>query len=79
MDGCDKRCAQIATSNLSGKPAYSIVVTDIAKKHPEIILKSCERLTEDEMKIAREVAEEIAAKVDTILERPSAKKRVRSK
>jgi uncharacterized metal-binding protein len=79
VDGCDKRCAQIATSNLSGKPAYSIVVTDIAKKHPEIILKSCERLTEDEMKIAREVAEEIAAKVDTILERPSAKKRVRSK
>jgi len=73
VDGCEKRCAQIATSNLSGRPAYSIVVTDIAKKHPEVVLKSCERLTEDEMKIAEEVAEEIAAKVDTILKRPSAK------
>jgi len=74
VDGCEKRCAQIATSNLSGRPAYSIVVTDIVKKHPEVVLKSCERLTEDEMKIAEEVAEEIAAKVDVILKRPSAEK-----
>jgi len=73
VDGCEKRCAQIATSNLSGRPAYSIVVTDTAKKHPQVVLKSCERLTEDEMKIAEEVAEEIAAKVDAILKRRSAK------
>jgi len=32
-------------------------------------------LTEDEMKIAREIAGEIATKVDAILKRPSAKKR----
>jgi len=73
VDGCEKRCAQIATSNLSGRPAYSIVVTDTAKKHPQVVLKSCERLTEDEMKFAEEVAEEIAAKVDAILKRRSAK------
>lgn len=36
VDGCDKRCAQVATSNLSGRPAYSIVVSDIVKKYPAI-------------------------------------------
>ncbi|MEM2094672.1 MAG: putative zinc-binding protein [Candidatus Bathyarchaeia archaeon] len=71
VDGCEKRCAQIATSNLSGKPAYSIVVSDIAKKHPEVVLKSRDKLTEDEMRIAEEVAEEIAARVDEILKRRS--------
>jgi uncharacterized metal-binding protein len=73
VDGCDKRCAQVATSNLSGRPAYSIVVSDIVKKYPAIKLKSLERLSEDEMKIARAVAEEIAAKVDAILKGRSAK------
>ena len=73
VDGCDKRCAQVATSNLSGRPAYSIVVSDIAKKYPTIKLKSLDNLTEDEMKIARAVAEEIAAKVDATLKRRSAK------
>ena len=73
VDGCDKRCAQIATSNLSGRPAYSIVVSDIAKKYPTIKLKSLDNLTEDEMKIARAVAEEIAAKVDATLKRRSTK------
>ncbi len=71
VDGCEKRCAQIATSNLSGKPAYSIVVTDVAKRHPEVVLKSRDRLTEAEMKIAEEVAEEVAAKVDEILKKRS--------
>ena len=75
VDGCDKRCAQRATANLSARPAYSILVSDIAKKHPEIRLESCEKLTDDEMKIAKEIAEEIAVKVDAILSRRSAKTR----
>ena len=72
IDGCDKRCAQRATANLSARPAYSIIVSDIVKKHPEIRLESCQKLTDEEMKIAQEVAEDIAAKVDEILKkRPS--------
>ena len=73
IDGCDKRCAQRATANLSARPADSVLVSDIAKKHPEIRLESCEKLTAEEMKIAQEVAEEIAAKVDAILKRRSAR------
>ena len=74
VDGCNKRCAQIATSNLSGRPAYSIVVSDIARKYPNVKLKSCQQLTEQEMKIATEIAQEIASRVDSILRRPSAAK-----
>ena len=32
VDGCDKRCAALATEKYSAKPAASIVVTDIAKE-----------------------------------------------
>ena len=73
VDGCSKRCAQTATSNLSGKPTCSILISDIAKRHPKIELKSLENPSEDEMKIAREVAEEIASKVDIILKKSSGK------
>lgn len=73
VDGCDKRCAQRATAKLSARPAYSILVSDIAKKHPEIRLQSCQKLTDEEMKIAQEVAEEIAAKVDAILKNRAAR------
>ncbi len=32
VDGCDKRCAKIATERYSGKPASSMVVTDFIKR-----------------------------------------------
>ncbi len=32
VDGCEKQCAKIATERYSGKPASSIVVTDLTKK-----------------------------------------------
>src|SRR5512140_1077248 len=33
IDGCDKRCAARATEQYSGKPAASIVVTDLLAEH----------------------------------------------
>ena len=69
VDGCDKLCAKNATDKLSGKPTYWINVTDIKKRHPEITLKSLDKLTDKEMKMAQELAEEIATKVDLILEK----------
>lgn len=33
VDGCDKRCAARATEMYSGKPAASVVVTDLLVKH----------------------------------------------
>jgi len=71
VDGCKKRCAQNATDKLSGKPTHSISVEDVAKKHPEIKLRSFDKLSEDEMRIARELAEEIASMVDQILNKAS--------
>src|SRR5512142_2816740 len=32
VDGCDKRCAAHATERYSGKPAASVVVSDIAMR-----------------------------------------------
>jgi len=69
VDGCDKLCAKNATDKLSGKPTYWVEVGDITKKHPEITLKSLDKLTDEEMKIAQELAEEIAKKVDLILKK----------
>ena len=33
VDGCDKRCAARATEQHSGKPAASVVVTDLVSEH----------------------------------------------
>ena len=33
VDGCDKRCAACATEQFSGKPAASVVVTDLLAEH----------------------------------------------
>ena len=69
VDGCDKLCAKNATDKLSGKPTYYVLVSEVTKRHPEIRLQNLDKLNDDEMKIAQELAEEIAAKVDRILKR----------
>src|SRR5512135_1501385 len=33
VDGCGKRCSQISTERLSGRPRFSIVVSDVLKEH----------------------------------------------
>jgi uncharacterized metal-binding protein len=72
VDGCDKLCAKNATDKLSGKPTHYIRVSDVAKKHPEIKLQNLDKLNDDEMRIAQELAEEIAAKVDQIINKATA-------
>ncbi|ADI02928.1 MAG TPA: hypothetical protein GXX39_11075 [Syntrophothermus lipocalidus] len=67
VDGCEKRCSQISTEKLSGKPAYSLVVSDVLQKHG-ISLSDTRRVLTDEGQAAVNVlAEEIAKKVDEIL------------
>lgn len=69
VDGCDKRCSQISTERLSGKPAYSLVVTDVLQKHG-IKLPDTPRSLDDEAEKAVDIlAQEIAVKVDEILGR----------
>ncbi len=67
VDGCGKKCAEVGTKKFSGKPAATIVVSEIMKKYPKLKIKSREKLTLEEMELAKRVAEEIAKKVDEIL------------
>jgi uncharacterized metal-binding protein len=65
VDGCDKRCAARATEHYSGKPAASVVVTDLVT--PDAGLGSARRLSDAGRQAAKTVAEEIAHLVDTQL------------
>jgi uncharacterized metal-binding protein len=65
VDGCDKRCAARATEQYSGKPAASVVVTDLVV--PDADLGSARRLSDAGWEAAKTVAKEIAHLVDTQL------------
>jgi len=67
VDGCDKRCSQISTERLSGKPAYSLVVTDILEKQGIKLPDTPRLLNDDAQKAVNILAEEIALRVDEIL------------
>jgi uncharacterized metal-binding protein len=66
VDGCDKRCAARATEQHSGKPAASIVVTELVG--PEVNLGTPRRLNETGKQAVEIVAEAIAPLVDNLLE-----------
>ncbi|MCL5256711.1 MAG: putative zinc-binding protein [Chloroflexi bacterium] len=70
VDGCDKRCAARATAMYSAEPAHVIVVSEIAKRYPELKPESRAKLGKGGMELARLVAEEIAQQVDEILAKP---------
>jgi uncharacterized metal-binding protein len=66
VDGCDKRCSQKSTERLSGKPYYSIVVSEVLQKNGFTTPASRARLTEEDQAAVRAVADEIVKKVDEI-------------
>jgi len=64
IDGCDKRCAARGTEMYSGKPAASIVVTDVIQtKH----LGTARRLSEAGLEAVDVVADQVAQQVDELL------------
>ena len=65
VDGCDKRCAARATERYSGKPAASIVVTDVITNGAD--LGTPRRLSETGAGEAKDVARVIASQVDELL------------
>ncbi len=69
LDGCDKRCSAISTEKLSGKPAHSLVVTEILDKHGVKLSGNRQELSEEDRKLVDLVAQEIVNKVDDIVER----------
>jgi uncharacterized metal-binding protein len=60
VDGCDKRCAQISTERLSGKPRCAIVVSELLREHGVEPPGSRRGLTEKDGAAVDLVAEEIA-------------------
>lgn len=69
LDGCDRRCSAISTEKLSGKPATSLVVTEILENHGLKLSGNRQTLNADDQKLVDLVAGEIAKKVDEIVER----------
>jgi uncharacterized metal-binding protein len=65
IDGCDKRCAARATEQHSGKPAASVVVTDLVDA--EVNLGTARRLNEAGRQAVDIVAEAVAPLVDELL------------
>lgn len=65
IDGCDKRCAARATEQYSGKPAASVVVTELVGA--EVNLGTPRRLNETGRQAVDIVAEAVAPLVDNLL------------
>ncbi len=64
IDGCDKRCAARGTEMYSGKPAASIVVTDVISAHS---LGTARRLSESGRQAVDVVADHVVQRVDGLL------------
>jgi uncharacterized metal-binding protein len=69
VDGCDKRCAEIATERYSGKPASSIVVSDILKNWHCPRPSSRRKLDDETLTVTGRVARRITEEVDEVLRR----------
>ena len=67
VDGCNKRCSQISTEKLSGRPRFSIVISDLLKEHGIAPPESRRTLASKDQAAVNCVANEIARKVDEIL------------
>ncbi len=67
VDGCDLRCAARATEMYSGKPAASVVVTDLIKENGLAKPEGTRKLNEAGLKAVDLTAEYIAELVDQLL------------
>jgi hypothetical protein len=71
VDGCDKRCAARATEMYSGKPAASVVVSDLLTGDELGQIEGSRTLNEAGRKAAEITAERVASLVDELLGRPA--------
>jgi hypothetical protein len=68
VDGCDKMCAAKATEMLSGRPAKSLSIPEILKRHGLAPPTKLRHFGLEEEAAVKAVAEEIAQAVDEVLE-----------
>ena len=64
LDGCDKRCAAKATEMYSGKPAASVLVTDLLTERE---IGTMRRLNENGRELVNRTADRTAHLVDELL------------
>lgn len=69
VDGCELRCAARATQMYSGKPAASIVVTELVAENGLTRPQGARRLDEAGARAVHLTAERIAERVDELLEK----------
>jgi uncharacterized metal-binding protein len=69
VDGCDLRCAARATEQHSGKPAASVVVTDVVAECGIGQVAGLRRLNEAGYQAVEETAVRVADLVDSILDK----------
>lgn len=67
IDGCDKRCAARGTEMYSGKPAASLVITELVTEQGLGKPEGKRRLTADGLQAVDAAAEKIAILVDELL------------
>jgi uncharacterized metal-binding protein len=67
VDGCAKRCAARATEMYSGKPAASVVVSDLAAEHSLGLLEGKRRLNDSGRQAVEVTAARVVALVDELL------------
>ena len=67
VDGCEKRCAARATEQHSGKPAASVVVTDLLAEHGLDRPQRARRLDAAGRQAVEVTAERVAGLVDELL------------
>ncbi|MGA2533414.1 MAG: putative zinc-binding protein [Candidatus Aminicenantales bacterium] len=73
VDGCEKRCAALATEKYSAKPAAAIVVSGIGKETGCTVIGTARRLNESGIRLAEAVARRIVEETDRLLKKPRAK------
>ena len=67
VDGCEKRCAARATEQFSGKPAASVVVSDLVREHGLGQPEGARRLNASGQQAVVVTAERVAGLVDELL------------
>jgi uncharacterized metal-binding protein len=67
VDGCETRCAARATEQHSGKPAASVVVTDLVREHALDRPAGARRLNASGRQAAEVTANRVAGLVDELL------------
>jgi uncharacterized metal-binding protein len=72
IDGCPFKCAQVNVEHAGGRNAAVFRVFDVYRAHKELKVHSVSELGENGERMAQILAEEIAAKVDELLQTPEA-------